>query len=442
VELRIPSSEGRMLWDSVVAPGEERVAFASIGYAGLADRHVLLISSLLVVPESEYTRDRNGTSWSARINVHAIERATRAKLGLLIIHSHGAKSNPTLSVVDRQNGELLCSAFRTAIPDRPHGTVVIGKNGSVSGLVWLPGQKRPLEVNQSRWVSDPVRLEPPPRTRRGFGERMYSRQRLLLGEEGQRLLSASTVGVIGLGGGGSHVVQQLALLGVGKLVLVDDDAVEEVNRHRLVGAVPADAAHGTLKTIVMERLVQASNPFVQVSVCNNRFPSDEALAALKECDVMVGCVDTLAARREIQDFAWRYLIPYIDIGVSIVPEPTAVGKAKVISGQVYDLIPGEACLWCAQLITPAALDKETGGRGPTYIDQSDQHAQVVSFNGVLASAAVTEVLHILTGFSRRELIPNALQFDGNSGTLTPVLLERKGGCSICGLELGRGDPVW
>src|SRR5947208_3120603 len=139
----------------------------------------------------------------------------------------------------------------------------------------------------------------------------------------------------------------------------------------------------------MRRLVKSSNPLVKVSICLDRFPTDRAVAALKECHVVVGCVDTLAARKKIQIFAWRYLIPYVDFGLLIVPETTGSGKAKTISGQVYDLIPGEACLWCAQFITQASLDRETDGRGPTYIVRSEQRAQVVSFNGVLASAAVS-----------------------------------------------------
>jgi molybdopterin-synthase adenylyltransferase len=432
------------LWDGVIAATEEKVSLAMIGHARLANKHLLTVGLVLPVPDSEYVKGHqlHETSWSARFNVRAIELADKAKLGLLIMHSHGPEAVPALSTIDRQDGERLCSAFRTAIPDHPHGTVVVGKNGLVSGLVWLPGEKTPSRVEESKWVSDPTKVVPPAPARRGFRDHMYLRQKILLGEEGQRILSSSTVGVIGLGGGGSHVVQQLSLLGIGRLVLVDNDTVEDTNRHRLIGSSPKDAAKDVKKTEVMKRLVDHSNPHVRVSTCVDRFPSDRAVAALKECDVIVGCVDTLTTRKEIQSFAWRYLIPYIDIGLLIVPETSEAGRAKTVSGQVYDLIPGEACLWCAQLITLAALERETGGQGPTYIERTDQRAQVVSFNGVLGSAAVSEVLHILTGYSSRERVPNALQFDGSAGTLMPVALERKNDCSVCNFELGRGDPRW
>lgn len=446
VELRIPHAEGRRLWDDLVEADEEVVAIALVGYARLRDKHLLLVNSIVPVPQSEYLRGRHlhGTSWTAKFNVQAIDRAEAARLGLLVIHSHGPDVSPGLSATDRQNGERLCSAFRTALPRVPHGTVVIGRHGAVAGLVWLPGNEVPFQVSSARWVSDPIRSVPPimSRSSAGYDDRMYSRQKILLGEKGQQLLSTAKVGVIGLGGGGSHVSQQLALLGVGSLVLIDDDVVEEENRHRLVGARPADAAKSIKKIEVMKRLVTETNPMVSVEACAERFPSEKAIEALKECDVLVGCVDTLSARNEIQTFAWRYLIPYIDIGMLVIPEANGSGRAKRISGQVYDLIPGAACLWCSQLITQSSLDREGSGRGPTYISGSDQRAQVVSFNGTLASAAVSEVLQILTGFASREEVPNALQFDGTLGTLLPVTLERKEGCPVCSNELGHGNPQW
>ena len=160
---------------------------------------------------------------------------------------------------------------------------------------------------------------------------------------------------------------------------------------------------------------------------------------MKECDVLVGCLDTLNARKELQTFAWRFLIPYVDIGLII--KNVARGTMR-ISGQVYDLIPGCACLWCAQFLTEEGLLRESGGLGPTYIQGSQGTAQVVSLNGVLASQAVTEVLQILTGFAKRPSVPTALQYDGVAGTLMPVLLHRRRNCNFCNNELGRGDPVW
>jgi hypothetical protein len=367
--------------------------------------------------------------------------AERARLGLLIAHAHPFQDSAKMSRVDEETGTLLCSAFRIALPKAPHAMVVFGKNGGASGFAFLPGDSRLTQITSTKWLSDPIRLVPAPQARRGAGERIYSRQRILLGSEGQNLLSNATIGVVGLGGGGSHVVQQLTLMGVGKLVLVDNDKVEEENRHRLIGGRPADSKEGVRKIEVMKRLVSESNPSVASVCCADRFPSDKATRLLKECDVLVGCVDTLTARKELQNFAWRYLIPYVDIGLSIQVGDTT-GRAQTISGQVYDLIPGAGCLWCAQFLTGDRLNAEWGGRGPTYISDGTEQAQVVSFNGVLASQAACEVLHLLTGYSARVKVPTALQYDGIQGTLSPVRIERNGACPVCSNELGRGDGLW
>ena len=71
-----------------------------------------------------------------------------------------------------------------------------------------------------------------------------------LGVRSDEILSSVRVGIIGLGGGGAHVVQQLAHVGVADFVTCDPDRVEESNLNRLVGAAAADAESGTLKTDV------------------------------------------------------------------------------------------------------------------------------------------------------------------------------------------------
>jgi len=416
--------------------------FGLVGGAKLRVSHALLINSLIIVPAERCSLTVHGLGWPASITAAAIERAESEGLGIVVMHSHGASST-RLSMTDVKSGTQLCEAFRTALPKRPHGTVVLSETGSIGGLAWLPGRELPLQVTGVRWMSNPlVRL---PALKVGDASNlMYSRQKILIGEEGQRLLGGATVGIVGLGGGGSHVVQQLTLLGLGRLILVDHDTIDETNRHRLVGARPEDVDLRLKKTEILRRLMKESNPTVEVTVCTERFPSPASIDVLKECDVVVGCVDTLTTRKELQTFAWRYLIPYIDIGLTIQlsgAPPGGAGRAKSISGQVYDLIPGAACLWCAQYLTQSRLEEEWGGKGPTYIMETQEQSQVVSFNGSLASQAVTDVLYMLTGYAVRKNVSNALQFDGISGAISPVILERKIGCHEC-LELGRGDSIW
>jgi molybdopterin-synthase adenylyltransferase len=445
VELRLPYDVGLELREILYRSREEKVVLARIGATALHNGYAILVNSIMRVPTTAHRKSSHGVSWAASFNVEAIDDAVSRRLGLLIVHAHPGQSPPWLSDIDIENGTILCGAFRTAIPKMFHGTVVFGVDGAVGGLIWPPGKTAPVRITHARWLSDPFKIVPPRQQRHYAAEEMFDRQKIMIGDEGQKLLSGSKIGVVGLGGGGSHVCQQLALLGVGGITLVDPDTVEEKNRNRIVGARPSDATNHVKKGEVMRRMTSELNPQVKVNIVTEKFPSDNSIRELKECDIVIGCVDTLHSRKELQSFAWRHLIPYVDIGLTILladaGEEAKVRTPRRISGQVYDLIPGAACLWCAQFITQPKLKNEAEGRDPSYM-QSPQRAQVVSLNGVLASQAVNEVLHLITGYAPRSMVPNALQYDGIQGTLSPVLLERKTDCSVCSNELGHGDPIW
>ncbi len=84
----------------------------------------------------------------------------------------------------------------------------------------------------------------------------FDRQISLFGEDGQAKLRASKVAVIGVGGTGSVVVPQLALLGVGHLILVDHDEIEESNRNRHLCARQSDPIPGTSKVAAAGRIAR------------------------------------------------------------------------------------------------------------------------------------------------------------------------------------------
>src|SRR4051794_10718776 len=78
-----------------------------------------------------------------------------------------------------------------------------------------------------------------------------------LGATSEQILTHARVGIVGLGGGGSHAVQQLAHLGVGNYVLVDPDVIDESNLNRLVGGTLEDVKHRVLKIDIASRTILA-----------------------------------------------------------------------------------------------------------------------------------------------------------------------------------------
>ena len=76
-----------------------------------------------------------------------------------------------------------------------------------------------------------------------------------LGKGSGHVLTASRVGIVGLGGGGSHIAQQLAHVGIGNFVLIDFDHIEDSNLNRLVGATARDVKNGKAKVEILSKLI-------------------------------------------------------------------------------------------------------------------------------------------------------------------------------------------
>ena len=91
----------------------------------------------------------------------------------------------------------------------------------------------------------------------------FSRQ-AFLGAASDRILQKAGVAIVGLGGGGSHIVQQLAHIGVGDFLLIDPDVIEESNLNRLVGGTREDVAYNRPKTTIAERTIRNINPEARI----------------------------------------------------------------------------------------------------------------------------------------------------------------------------------
>ena len=93
-------------------------------------------------------------------------------------------------------------------------------------------------------------------------EERFARHMAFFGADGQRRISASRVAIVGLGGLGSHLAQQLAYLGVGSYVLIDADTVATSNLNRLIGATAADTGSG--KVDLAARMISGIQPGAEV----------------------------------------------------------------------------------------------------------------------------------------------------------------------------------
>ncbi len=458
LELRVPFLLGEQLQEHIYRQGtHDYVVFGLVSHTTRRGSTLLLLRDLVPLRESDYIPNaEHGASWRGSAMFPLMETAMERDLGIVIFHAHDHLGLPGLSRDDLQSADKLIPMFRKRVPARPHGTVVVSRTHA-SGLVWLPGTRKPQPLNQVRWFgSSLVDFECLPQSTsvtRPVSEQ-YARQALLLGADGQTLLRNAKVAVVGAGGGGSHVIQQLTYAGVGQIIVIDPDVYQDSNRHRLVSAVQTDLGHP--KVDIFHRLAKKIGLGSRVRRVRARIPDLEAVEALRDADVIVGCVDTLFARSDLQELASRYLIPYVDIGATIRPvaEATASDPRVVVAGNVFTFVPGSFCLWCTRFLTKEKLEAKQNGPTRGYFEKNRQEAQVVSFNGLIASQAVTEVLQLLTGFRGAGLRQTDLQlsgtstfrgykkFDGVTGSLNEWGGVRRPDCPHCHSVLGAGDVIF
>jgi molybdopterin/thiamine biosynthesis adenylyltransferase len=443
IEIRIPASLERPITEAVAFHGfRESAAFALASHARLRGKTLLLLRKIVTLPDEAYVRGSgHGAKWHGHAMLPILNEAIERKLGLVVLHTHSHRGPVYLSGDDRQSAARLLPVFQNLIPLRPHASVVFGKDHA-AGMVLLPDRTDYEEHIKIRWLGKVILEFPDKADEASSGEEddSHHRQMLLIKSAGQKILRQTRIAVVGLGGGGSHVVQQLAHTGVGEIVGIDNDRVDNTNRSRLVGLTWLDLLLRRRKIAVMARVVRKIDRRVRFTGVPYALPHREAIDALKESDLVVGCLDNLHARADLQELAWRYLIPYVDIGLLI--QPIAGGDVISIGGHVALLIPGEFCQWCIEMLTDIKLKGEAGGRPRSYFQGTDAQAQVVSFNGVLGSQAVSEVLQLLTGFAPPDPEMSFKKFNGLEGTLEKWQVESNPRCKNCGSSLGAGDVVW
>lgn len=229
-------------------------------------------------------------------------------------------------------------------------------------------------------------------------EERNDRQILLFGHKGQDRIGAMSVTVVGLGGLGSHVTQQLAYLGVKQYFLVDDDKVTKSSLNRLIGADPEDAIAQRSKVEVAGRMIRKILPGARTEEIRRRVEAHEARAAVQGADLVFGCLDSDASRLALADLCAQYKRPYFDLATDVSDSQGQLWYG----GRVLFCEPGKRCLVCMGLLDQRELARASmtaeqlaeDGRlySVPHAALSQAGPSVVSVNGVVASLAVTEFM--------------------------------------------------
>ena len=213
----------------------------------------------------------------------------------------------------------------------PHSVFPLwGKNAALPGLA---GKRSPYALCSSIYNAPHFSDNMTHSFERGckvWGEEVYP---LLSWFETQRVKEAHVM-VVGAGALGNEVLKNLALIGVGNIVIVDFDTIEYSNLTRSILFRPDDADKGLYKAEVATRRIKEINPTIHVqTVCGN-LATDTGLGLYRKMDVIIGCLDSLEARIMLNRICFRAGKSWIDGGIGD------------LEGQVTVYQPGENCYEC------------------------------------------------------------------------------------------------
>lgn len=158
----------------------------------------------------------------------------------------------------------------------------------------------------------------------------YQRNRRMISTQQQRQLFHSRVVVVGCGGLGGYILEQLARLGVGQIVAIDPDIFEENNLNRQLLSTPADL--GRVKVEVAAERIAAVNPAVTLQPVHALLDKGNGPRLLADTDCVVDAVDNVTARLQLADIC-------ADLDVPLVH-----GAIAGWYGHVATVFPGERSL--------------------------------------------------------------------------------------------------
>lgn len=253
------------------------------------------------------------------------------------------------------------------------------------------------------------------------------------GKDGQDRLRTAKVAVVGAGGLGTHVCQQLAYLGVGEIRPIDHEELDITNLNRYVSAYSDDHIPGSHKVDLCERMILRIDPGIVVRKVCAPLRNKEAFHTIRTADYVFGCLDNEGSRLVLTELCSAYARPYFDLATEIIP-----GDEPSYGGRVCVTWNGNGCLVCLDMLdlreaqrdlaSPAAERDIRAIYGVDVRLLGNTGPSVVSVNGVVASLGVTEFMLMVTGIREPRRL---LTYHGHRGIVATNTDKSSPDCYYC-----------
>lgn len=417
-DLRISEDDFRkleeLLWER---EGVESAAFLLAGVQRNGGRTALLGRRVVKIPASEYDVRTNKRIELSTRAINGLAALCEAN-GLTAVLCHSHPMDISYSPSD-DHGERRIAATLRQITEIPEVGSLLLTPESQHGRLWRGDPRDPDEFNQLVIVGSRLRkLQLHERKQTSLPSRpdIHDRQIRAFGEEGQALLEDAKVGVVGVGGTGSPLAEQLVRLGVRDLAIIDKDEFQDSNLSRMYGTFHRHVQPGfldrlrgqsTRKVDIVRDHLKKIAPTATIRTYDGNVASPEATTELLDRDVIFTCTDDHWGRSVINQIAYQYLIPVINIGVALDSDDD--GEITAGNGVVQVLRPGQPCLWCAEHLDSERIAAESlpEDRRQDRVEEgylrglNDQVPSVVSLTTTIAGLAATWFLQLMTGFMGR-----------------------------------------
>jgi molybdopterin/thiamine biosynthesis adenylyltransferase len=392
---------------SVAKLNDETAGVMLVGLAESASGHLRVHArGMRWVREAAYMRrDWNGMTIKPEGYVSALAEAEIIGATCIWVHTHpGIDASPEPSNHDRAVDREIADLFRIRSGSPYYGALIFSPRASQLAFTGhLEHEDRaPRQIDRLWQPGDRWRLaraydSPLPQL-----STIFDRNVRAFGTDIQQTLGDLCIGIVGCGGTGSAVAEQLVRLGVRHLVLIDPDTLSTSNLTRVYGSTVSDV--GQPKVEILARHLAHIAPDLRCQTVKSMITLEPTARCLIGCDVIFGCTDDNAGRLVLSRMATYLLTPVIDCGVLLSSDDA--GRLTGIDGRVTTLSPGHPCLICrnridlararAELLTPEErLRREDEGYAPAL---ARTEPAVVTFTSLVGAAAVSELLERLIGY--------------------------------------------
>jgi molybdopterin/thiamine biosynthesis adenylyltransferase len=265
---------------------------------------------------------------------------------------------------------------------------------------------------------------------------MYDRGILALGLESMKSIMADEkIAIVGIGGLGSIIAENLVHMGFQNLLLMDNDKLELSNLNRIVGATYQQAKKGVPKVDAIAAHLRKINPYCRIKTFPINVHDEEAREILAFSDWIIVATDNHASRFRVQEYAFKYYVPFISAGVNISIKDNVITD---ISGEVITIRMGDTyCLDCLRRINydavageihpDEAVRKGLVQRG--YITGADiKEPAVKTLNSMLADMTVDSLVN---QYTQRQKTTPILVYENN---VSPCIYEDKDSVDFRNLE--------